>query len=123
MTTVVHLSGADGLLAAAERLREAKDDGDVVLVVPESAPLLANPLFLRALREERPERPLALVTPNARARAMASGCRLPAYASLAAYQQKTLDPTEPLERARTLAIAEIGKERTRARQRQQRMLA
>ena len=121
--TVVHLSGEDGLLEAAARMREAAGEGDLVLVVPEGAPVLANPLFLRALQGERPDRQVVLATPDLRARQMASGCRLPAYASVAAYEQKSVDPTERLERARAAAIAEIGRQRERERRQRRRAFA
>jgi hypothetical protein len=113
--TVLQLGAGDGLLEAAARVRLADGGGDLVLAVPEGAPVLANPLFLATLREVADRRPLVLVTSDLRARVMASGVRVAAYASLEAYEQRSADATEELERARVEAIAEIGRERRRQR--------
>lgn len=123
MSTLVHVSAEDGLLESASRVRRAQGTDELVLIVPEGAPVLLNPLFLRTLREIHPGRPVALVTPDLRGRAIASGIRLPAYASVAAYEEKSVDPTEQLERARVEAIAGIGRERARRRARRFRLVA
>lgn len=122
MATLVHLGSDDGLLEASSRTAKATGDGEVVLVVPEGAPVLANALFLRALREVVPDRALVLVTADLRARSLASGAHIPAYASLTAYEQRAVDATDQLEKARIAAIAEIARERRRRRAIQRRVL-
>ena len=111
----VHAGAEDGLLEAAARLARAPADEDVVLVVPDGAPVLANPLFLSALRELAAPRRLVLVTPDLRGRTLASGIHLSAYASVAAYEQRMVDATDELEKRRLEAIAQIARERRRRR--------
>ena len=115
MATTVHLAESDGLLEAAARAARLSDGDDLVLVVPEGAPVLANPLFLETLRDLRGGRRLTLVTGDPRGRAIASGVRIPAFASLTAFEQQTVDATEELEKRRLEAIAQIGHERRRRR--------
>ncbi|OLC56909.1 MAG: hypothetical protein AUH85_04565 [Chloroflexi bacterium 13_1_40CM_4_68_4] len=115
MGTLVYLGADDGLLEASSRAARAAADGELVIVAPEGAPLLANPLFLETLRDLADGRQLVLVTADLRGRALASGVRIPAYASVGAYEQRTVDATEELEQARVEAIARIGRERRRRR--------
>jgi hypothetical protein len=112
--TTVHVGADDGLLETAARASSARVDGDLVLVVPEGAPVLANPLFLETIRDLT-QRPIVLVTADLRGRRIASGLRMPAFASLGAYEQRMVDATEELERRRLDAIAQIGRERRRRR--------
>ncbi|TMD59005.1 MAG: hypothetical protein E6I87_10615 [Chloroflexi bacterium] len=122
MGTPVYLGADDGLLEASSRAAQAPADGELVIVAPEGAPVLANPLFLETLRDLADGRQLVLVTADLRGRALASGVRIPAYASLSAYEQRRVDATEELEKARVEAIAHIGRERRRRRAVQRRTL-
>jgi hypothetical protein len=107
---VVELGSTDDVLDATARLRRVgPGEGDLVIAVPGGAPLLAHPVFLAALRGVADGRPVVLVTDDERARAMASGLRVPAYASLSAYVSRSVDPTERLEAARRAALARIAR--------------
>lgn len=112
----MYLGAGDGLLEAAARVRGADGDGDVVVVVPANAPLLMNSFFLGTLKDEAAVhgRGLVLVTADERARAMASGLRVPAYASLGARAVGIVDDTEHLERARRAALSGVAVRRVRA---------
>jgi hypothetical protein len=103
--TIVDLDGDATVLDASERLAAAPPDGDIALMVPAGAPLLRSGVFLEVLRAEAGPRRLSLVTPDPRARSVASSVHVPAYASLAALERRELDPTERLERSRRAALA------------------
>jgi hypothetical protein len=111
---IVHLSSGDGLVEAAARVQEAGGEGDIVVVAPANAPVLRNPIFLEALKQEVSGRALVLVTPDERARAMASGLRLAAFASLGARAVGVVDDTEHLERARRSVLATLAVRRVHA---------
>ena len=102
--TVIDLGGDATILDAARRLDQA-ESSDVVLVVPSGAPLTRNAVFLEALRRRAGERRLVLVSPEARARSLASSVHLKAFASISALDRHELDATEHLTDARRAAMS------------------
>src|SRR5207302_5624607 len=97
--TVIDL-GADATILDAARRLEAVESPDVVLVVPSGAPLTRNAVFLETLRRRAGDRRIVLVSPEARARSLASSVHLKAFASISALDRHELDATEHLSDAR-----------------------
>jgi baseplate J-like protein len=106
--TVIDLGADATILDAARRLGLAELGRDVVLVVPAGAPLARNAVFLDVLRRRSANRRLILVSPDARARSLASSVRLRTFASLAALERHELDATERLGAARRAALTTIA---------------
>jgi hypothetical protein len=102
--TVIDLGGDATILDAARRL-DATESSDVVLVVPSGAPLTRNAVFLETLRRRAGDRRIVLVSPEARARSLASSVHMKAFASISALDRHELDATEHLTDARRAAMA------------------
>ncbi|MDP9274443.1 MAG: baseplate J/gp47 family protein [Chloroflexota bacterium] len=102
--TVIDLGGDATILDAAQRL-DAAESPDVVMVVPSGAPLTRNAIFLEALRRRAADRRLVLVSPEARARSLASSVHMKAFASISALDRHELDATEHLTDARRAAMS------------------
>jgi hypothetical protein len=102
--TVIDLGGDATILDAARRL-DAAESSDVVIVVPSGAPLTRNAVFLEALRRRAGDRRIVLVSPEARARSLASSIHMRAFSSLSALDRHELDATEHLTDARRAAIS------------------
>lgn len=92
--------GGDATILDAARSLAAVDSNDVVLVVPSGAPLTRNAVFLEALRRRAGDRRIVLVSPEARARSLASSVHLKSFASISALDRHELDATEHLSDAR-----------------------
>jgi len=92
--------GADATILDAARSLAAVDSNDVVLVVPSGAPLTRNAVFLEALRRRAGDRRIVLVSPEARARSLASSVHIKSFASISALDRHELDATEHLSDAR-----------------------
>ena len=102
--TVIDLGGDATILDAAHRL-DATESSDIVLVVPSGAPLTRNAVFLETLRRRAGDRRIVLVSPEARARSLASSVHMKAFASISALDRHELDATEHLTDARRAAMA------------------
>jgi hypothetical protein len=102
--TVIDLGGDATILDAARRL-DAAESSDVVIVVPSGAPLTRNAVFLEALRRRAGDRRIVLVSPEARARSLASSVHMRAFSSLSALDRHELDATEHLTDARRAAMS------------------
>src|SRR2546428_10505377 len=102
--TVIAL-GADATILDAARSLSAVDSSDVVLVVPSGAPLTRNAVFLEVLRRRAGDRRIVLVSPEARARSLASSVHMKAFASISALDRHELDATEHLTDARRAAMS------------------
>ena len=102
--TVIDL-GADATILDAARSLSAVDSSDVVLVVPSGAPLTRNAVFLEALRRRAGDRRIVLVSPEARARSLASSVHMKAFSSVSALDRHELDATEHLSDARRAVMA------------------
>ena len=102
--TIIDLGGDATILDAARRL-DAAESSDVVMVVPSGAPLTRNAIFLEALRRRAGDRRIVLVSPEARARSLASSVHMRAFSSLSALDRHELDATESLTDARRAAIS------------------
>jgi hypothetical protein len=102
--TVIDLGGDATILDAARRLATA-EGSDVVLVVPSGAPLTRNAVFLEALRRRAGDRRIVLVSPEARARSLASSVHLKAFSSISALDRHELDATEHLTDARRAVMS------------------
>jgi len=102
--TVVDLGADATILDAAHRL-DAVESPDVVFVVPSGAPLTRNAVFLEALRRRAGDRRVVLVTPEARARSLASSVHMRAFTSISALDRHELDATEHLSDARRAAMS------------------
>jgi len=102
--TVIELGGDATILDAARRL-DAAESSDVVLVVPSGAPLTRNAVFLDVLQRHAGDRRLVLVSPEARARSLASSVHMKAFASISALDRHELDATEHLTDARRAAMS------------------
>ncbi len=105
---VVDLDADATILDAARRLAAADPAQDVVVVVPAGAPLTRNAAFLDVLNRRAGGRRLVMVSPDARARSLASSVHLRVFASLAALERHELDATEHLSDARRVALATIA---------------
>jgi len=92
--------GADATILDAARSLAAVESADVVLVVPSGAPLTRNAVFLEALRRRAGDRRIVLVSPEARARSLASSVHMKSFASISALDRHELDATEHLSDAR-----------------------
>ena len=102
--TVIDLGGDATILDAARRL-DAAESSDVVVVVPSGAPLTRNAVFLEVLRRRAGDRRIVLVSPEARARSLASSVHMKAFASISALDRHELDATEHLTDARRAAMS------------------
>jgi hypothetical protein len=102
--TVIDLGGDATILDAARRL-DAAESSDVVLVVPSGAPLTRNAVFLEVLRRHAGDRRIVLVSPEARARSLASSVHMRAFSSVSALDRHELDATEHLTDARRAAMS------------------
>ncbi len=102
--TVIDLGGDATILDAARRL-DAAESADVVLVVPSGAPLTRNAVFLEVLRRRAGDRRMVLVSPEARARSLASSVHMKAFSSISALDRHELDSTEHLTDARRAAMS------------------
>jgi hypothetical protein len=102
--TVIDLGGDATILDAARRL-DAAESSDVVLVVPSGAPVTRNAIFLEALRRRAGDRRIVLVSPEARARSLASSVHMKAFASISALDRHELDATEHLTDARRAVMS------------------
>ncbi|TMC68137.1 MAG: hypothetical protein E6J15_13690 [Chloroflexi bacterium] len=102
--TVIDL-GADATILDAARSLSSVDSSDVVLVVPSGAPLTRNAVFLEALRRRAGDRRIVLVSPEARARSLASSVHMKAFSSISALDRHELDATEHLSDARRAALS------------------
>jgi len=96
---VIDLGGDATILDAARSLATV-DSPDIVLVVPSGAPLTRNAVFLEALRRRAGDRRIVLVSPEARARSLASSVHMKSFASVSALDRHELDATEHLSDAR-----------------------
>src|SRR5439155_10012511 len=97
--------GADATILDAARSLAAVESADVVLVVPSGAPLTRNAVFLEALRRRAGDRRIVLVSPEARARSLASSVHLKTFSSVSALDRHELDATEHLTDARRAAMS------------------
>src|SRR5207237_5346639 len=97
--------GADATILDAARSLAAVEAADLVLVVPSGAPLTRNAVFLEALRRRAGDRRIVLVSPEARARSLASSVHMRAFASISALDRHELDATEHLTDARRAAMS------------------
>jgi hypothetical protein len=103
--TVVELGARASVLEAVERISAAPSADDLVLSISAGAPAARNAVFFEVARRAAGTRRLAIVSPDTRARSLASSVHLPAFASTAALERQELDATEPLTTARRAALA------------------
>ena len=103
--TVVELGARASVLEAVERIAAAPAADDLVLSISAGAPAARNAVFFEVARRAAGTRRLAIVSPDTRARSLASSVHLPAFASTAALERQELDATEPLTTARRAALA------------------
>ncbi len=103
--TVIELGARASVLEAVERIAAAPAADDLVLSISAGAPAARNAVFLEVARRAAGTRRLAIVSPDARARSLASSVHLPAFASITALERQELDATEPLTTARRAALA------------------
>jgi len=103
--TMVELGARASVLEAVERIAAAPAADDIVLTISAGAPAARNAVFFEVARRAAGTRRLAIVSPDARARSLASSVHLPAFASTAALERQELDATEPLTTARRAALA------------------
>jgi hypothetical protein len=103
--TVVELGPRASVLEAVERISAAPAADDLVLSISAGAPAARNAVFFEVARRAAGTRRLAIVSPDTRARSLASSVHLPAFASTAALERQELDATEPLTTARRAALA------------------
>jgi hypothetical protein len=102
--TVIDL-GADATILEAARSLSAVESSDVVLIVPSGAPLTRDAVFLEALRRRAGDRRIVLVSPEARARSLASSVHMKAFSSISALDRHELDATEHLSDARRAVMS------------------
>jgi hypothetical protein len=103
--TVIDLGARASVLEAVERIAAAPTADDLVLSIQAGAPVARNAVFFEVARRAAGTRRLAIVSPDARARSLASSVHLPSFASTAALERQELDATEQLTTARRAAIA------------------
>jgi hypothetical protein len=103
--TVIDLGARASVLEAVERIAAAPAADDLVLSIQTGAPVARNAVFFEVARRAAGTRRLAIVSPDARARSLASSVHLPSFASTAALERQELDATEQLTTARRAAIA------------------
>ncbi len=111
--TLIDLGARATVLDAVERVGEAPAEDDVVLTIAAGAPVTRNAVFIEVVRRAAGTRHLAIVTSDARARALASAAHVPAFASTSALERHELDATEPLTAARRAALARPVRARRR----------
>lgn len=102
--SVIDLGARATVLDAMDRVRSAQAADEILLLVAAGAPVLRSAVFLEVLRRAAGNRRVALVTGDARARSLAAGVHVPAFASVAALERHEMDATEPLGPARRAAI-------------------
>ena len=103
--TVIELGARASVLEAVERIAAAPAADDLVLSIAAGAPAARNAVFFEVARRAAGTRRLAIVSPDTRARSLASSVHLPSFASTAALERQELDATEPLTTARRAALA------------------
>jgi hypothetical protein len=103
--TVIDLGARASVLEAVERIAASPAADDLVLSIQAGAPVARNAVFFEVARRAAGTRRLAIVSPDARARSLASSVHLPSFASTAALERQELDATEQLTTARRAAIA------------------
>jgi len=103
--TVIDLGARASVLEVVERIAAAPSADDLVLSIQAGAPVARNAVFFEVARRAAGTRRLAIVSPDARARSLASSVHLPSFASTAALERQELDATEQLTTARRAAIA------------------
>jgi hypothetical protein len=103
--TVIDLGARASVLEAVERIVAAPAADDLVLSIQAGAPVARSAVFFEVARRAAGTRRLAIVSPDARARSLASSVHLPSFASTAALERQELDATEQLTTARRAAIA------------------
>jgi hypothetical protein len=103
--TVIELGARASVLEVVERIAAAPAADELVLSLSAGAPAARNAVFFEVARRAAGTRRLAIVSPDARARSLASSVHLPAFASTAALERQELDVTEPLTTARRAALA------------------
>jgi hypothetical protein len=103
--TVIELGARASVLETVERIAAAPAADDLVLSISAGAPTARNAVFFEVARRAAGTRRLAIVSPDARARSLASSVHLPSFASTAALERQELDATEPLTTARRAALA------------------
>ena len=103
--TVIDLGARASVLEAVERIAAAPAADDLVLSLQAGAPVARNAVFFEVARRAAGTRRLAIVSPDARARSLASSVHLPSFASTSALERQELDATEQLTTARRAAIA------------------
>ena len=99
------------VLDVVDRIDSAPPDADIALSLPPGAPFGRNAVFLEVARKRAGARKIALVSADARARAVASGAGVPAYPSVAALERGELDPTERLGQRRRYDPAAAARRR------------
>jgi hypothetical protein len=104
--TMIELGARASVLEAVERIAAAPTADDVVLSIAAGAPAARNAVFFEVARRAGGTRRLAIVSPDARARSLASSVHLPSFASTAALDRQELDATEQLTTARRAALAQ-----------------
>jgi hypothetical protein len=103
--TMIELGARASVLDVVERIAAAPAADELVLSISAGAPAARNAVFFEVARRAAGTRRLAIVSPDARARSLASSVHLPAFASTAALERQELDATEPLTSARRAALA------------------
>ncbi len=98
--TIIECDPSATVLDVVDRIAAAAPDADLVLSIPPGAPFGRNAVFLEVARRRAGGRRVALVSADARARAVASGAGVPAYSTIAALERGELDPTERLGQRR-----------------------
>lgn len=100
--TVIDLDQSATILDVAERIAAADPAQDIVAMGAAGAPWLRNGVFLDVARRLAEPRRFAVVTSDQRARSLAAGMHVPAYASVSALDRHELDATERLVRRRAV---------------------
>ena len=102
--TVIELGARASVLEAVERIAAAPTADDLVLSIAAGAPAARNAVFFEVARRAAGTRRFAIVSPDARARSLASSVHLPSFASTTALERQELDATEQLTTARRAAL-------------------
>lgn len=109
--TVVELAPTAGLLEAADRIRRTPGTDELALVAPAGAPLMRSAVFVAVVHRLAGARPFAIVSADARARAVAASAHVRAYSSLLALEREERDATErdaPLPLAPVATVVRSG---------------